>query len=161
MTDPANNLVTFGYAGATGLVTSRTDREGGVLRLVLDSLRKVTRTAISANGGVNDSIIVTLAPAESQGLPGTPSVDSAGLFTLYRGPRGIDTTAFFVNPLGAPARIVNAANATTTLTRAGTYSGLVTRVTTVTGQVISATYDTQGRLKTVTDLSTSPSRTTR
>ncbi|MDX1996514.1 MAG: hypothetical protein SF066_02250, partial [Thermoanaerobaculia bacterium] len=162
ITDPDTYSVGFQYQGSTGLIIRRTDRELGVRLFTLDSLRKVVRSAISPTNTVGDSSIIQIVPAESRALGGTPSRDSASVFTSLDGPRTVaDTTAFWLNTYSAPARIVNAEGRQTLLVRGGPFSGLVTSLTTVTGQTLQAAYDVRGRLETVVDLGVSPSRTTR
>ncbi len=155
--------VTYRYASGTGLMTTRTDRRLAVRRFTFDSAAKVRRAALGPNGPsttLPDSIITSLIPVEGQGLVGE-SVDSVRLHTSLDGPRrpppdtaGVaDTTAFWVNRLGAPYRIVNASRDSTGMRRDSTaFAGTVTRLRTVTGQILQATYDSRGRIKTLRDM---------
>jgi YD repeat-containing protein len=151
--------ITFAYKAGTSWMNRRTDRLGTVRRFNIDTLGKVLGSGMGPNGPSTpqaDSIVVTLAPAEAKGFSTSGSVDSVAFHTTYDGPRkplpvvgGVaDTAAFWVNRFGAPYRIVSALGDSTGLRRDSTSRpGLVTRFRTVSGQVVRATYDTLGRMR--------------
>lgn len=155
--DPDSQLVGFGYAPGSAVITQRTNRRQVPTLFTLDSLRKVVRSQVSPTAAPVDDIILNLKPAESRGFTGTGSVDTSKATTWIDGPRAspvIDTTTFRINRFGAPTVIVNALGQTTTLTYDATWAGLVSGTVKPTGQSLQAVYSgTTGLVQSVTDLS--------
>jgi len=159
--DPDLQTVRFAYDGATNRVASRTDRRGSVTTFTYDVGKKVNQSSLNMGSG-KLAIVHRLRSLESLGIAnsGTPSaVDTAVAYTMYNGPRvGIgDTTAFWLDSLGAPRRIINALGLETLLTRGNdTFPALVTKIRYPNLRVVTATYDGHGNITSSTDSSVAP-----
>jgi RHS repeat-associated protein len=149
--EPDGRTVGFGY-GSDKKIASRTDRRGTVTTFQYDAGGRVSNATINLVPG---TISRTLQHASSQGFSGT-SVPLNQVFTRLDGPRGVNTTSFFLNRFGALDTIIDALGQRAWLVRgAPGFLGVVTQVTSVTGHTKTATYDARGRILTSTEPSTS------
>ncbi|HEX6808559.1 MAG TPA: RHS repeat-associated core domain-containing protein [Gemmatimonadaceae bacterium] len=101
--------------------------------------------------------ITTFTPVETRGLQGTAPVSLDQSNAKVDGPRTDvgDTTLFWFTALGAPNRIRDALGNETSITYGSTtFPGVATRVLHANGQILAATYDSLGHVKTVTDSTT-------
>jgi RHS repeat-associated protein len=147
ITDPDGTSVGFTY-GSTYMMSSRTDRRGGVALFEysgrqFNSHRRVIALADTATTGFNQGARLGVTTA-------TPVAD---VYLQLIGPRpGVSDNAYFwLGPWGAPTRIRDAAGLVTTIERADPrWPAAVTRVVAPGGFASTATYDARGRVSTTT-----------
>ena len=151
--DPDGSIVRFNYmplAGYEHIMAARGDRLG-VFTSFDWAGKKVFQSRV-----LSGSIIIGIYAVENLGAG--ISVDTALAYTKVDGPRPVsvgDSTLFWVDSLGAVRKILDANGNPTVLKRGDNrWPGLVTRLQRANGQVLGSTYDTRGRLLTVTDSST-------
>jgi len=153
--DPDSTRVAFGYLNPFGSrITQRTDRRGVATSFTYDAGGRLLSSALRASS--SQEIVTRLRAAETFGLltaSDTIVPDTSVAYTRLDGPRTDvpDTTFFWVDRLGTPRRVRDAAGGITTLLRGNaTYPALVTQVTDAAGLVTNATYDARGNVATVT-----------
>lgn len=158
--DPDLVAVNFEYDAARRL-TRRIGRRGyGTVYSNVNGLH-ATRVRVPLNPAAGDTATTDLEWWDEKGLAvGAVGVtlmalDTSLSYTKLYGPRPsvADDATFWVDRWGAPTRIVGAVSDETLLARDGT-TGLVTRVRSANGQVVSASYDARGNVRSSTDSST-------
>jgi RHS repeat-associated protein len=150
---PDTTRVSFGFAtGAdANLIVSRTDRRGFVTTYGYDGGKRLVQSLRPDIG------ITRWQSLETVGYPASDAAhatDTALAYSRYEGPRSDvwDTTAFWLDRLGAPRRIVNALGYQTLITRDNVWPALAQQVQGPTGLVTQATYDTHGNVLTATQV---------
>jgi RHS repeat-associated protein len=144
-------IVQFGYR-PDGLMTSRTNGRGVPTTFGYDDARRVSSSTLDM-AGTTPNIVRQVRNWQSQGL-GATFAAAQRLRTVLTGPRG-DTTMFVLNRLAAPDSIVDALSQLSRMSRTDPlFPGLVTEMVTPTGMLVSASYDTRGRLLTRTQPAT-------
>src|SRR5690348_940209 len=115
----------------------------------------LTQATIPLAAGTN--AVTTFTPVETRGLQGTAPVTLDQSYAKVDGPRTDvgDTTLFWFTALGAPNHIRDALGDETIITYgSAVFPGAATRVRHPNGQILAATYDSLGHVKSVTDSST-------
>ncbi len=150
--DPDTSEVSFGCAVGTSCsrIEWRENRKGHRSHYSYDDGGKLTSARIDLAGG--DSIRVTFTSSESRGYASTGSGTALSFEqarTTFDGPRlpsdAADTAAFWVNSLGAPARIRDALGNETVVVRADRrWPMLATELRQANGFVTRAAYNTRG-----------------
>ncbi|HEU4648235.1 MAG TPA: hypothetical protein VFS33_04185, partial [Gemmatimonadales bacterium] len=155
--DPDSTVVAFGYDPiVTHLLRTRTNRLGTVTGFAFDSGMKVRQDSLDMSAVGKPPIVKRYRMLESLGLPNSgpqSSVDTAAVYTRIDGARPdsdvYDTTAVWVDRLGAVRKTADAAKNITLISRRDpNWPALVTSVVYPNGFTVDATYDTRGRLST-------------
>ena len=150
---PDNTRIGFGYGSGAdaNLIVSRTDRRGNVTGFTYDGGKRIVQLSVADIGTSR------WQPFETLGYPTSDAphaTDTALAHARYEGPRTDvwDTTAFWLDRLGAPRKIINALGYQTLITRDNTWPALASQVTGPTGFVTQATYDSHGNILTATQV---------
>ncbi len=155
--DPDGTSVGFGYRGSSALVTTRTDQRHHETWYAYDSANLLQSTTIDMGVAGPDTadIVTRYRPLQSTGY--VAPVDTANVYTLLDGPLSTgDSTLFWLDRFGAPARIRNPLGSVTTITRGDVnWPALATVTRDPVGRVVVAEYDpVRGLLRSSTDSST-------
>jgi len=151
---PDTTRVTFGYGSGTdaNLMVSRTDRRANATTFGFDGGKRLLQSVRPDIGTTRWQALETVGYPAGDAAHAT---DTALAYARYDGPRSDvwDTTAFWLDRLGAPRKIVNALGYQTLITRGDArWPALATQVQGPTGLITQATYDTRGNVLTTTQV---------
>lgn len=138
-------------------VTQLIDQRGDSLNFAYYSNTPSPLTQATIPLAAGSSAVTNFTPVETRGLQGTAPVTLDQSYAKVDGPRTDvgDTTLFWFSALGAPNHIRDALGDETIITYgSAVFPGAATRVRHPSGQIIAATYDSLGHVKTVTDSTT-------
>jgi RHS repeat-associated protein len=151
--DPDLSSVSFGYYAwaPAAAINSRTDRRQVPTTFTWANSAAMLAGATTPNGPAGN-VVQTIRSPRGSGLStaGDPPVLAGDPDYVFDGPRTdvVDVTKIWVDTLGAPSRITDAAGRNTTLTRDAVFQGLVKTVVQHNGFEQRATYDARGNLAT-------------
>ena len=149
----ASVVFAYGNGSYPGAITGRTDRRGNTTTYGLGTGLRLVSSSRPVPGA--QTIGLSFCPAEIRvWVCGLGLAEPDSTYTIYDGPRidSIDVSHFWMDSLGAVARIRDAYGQVTTISRADNrWPGLPTRVQTPAGLVTGATYDARGNLASVAD----------
>ena len=148
--DPDGSYDSLAYgAQYLGALSALRDKRGTAYKITYDSAIKVRQTVLDSLGL---KVANTFVALQSRGFHNALSSDSA--YGLAIDPLA-DSTRYWLDPYGAPAKISDPLNNVTLLTRGNSsYPGAVTRVRYANGLILGATYDGRGNIASRTDSST-------
>jgi RHS repeat-associated protein len=159
ITDPDQQIVSFGYDGTNNLVR-RTNRRGHASWFAYDEgggLKSDSVDLTPTDGGSAAPIVRHYCASETRSLTscavGAQSL--AGTYTQLDGPRTdvTDITKFYVNRFGAPDSVVNALGGRTKIEYSTAFPLLSTAVVMPNGFRTEATYTSRGLLDSLKALS--------
>ena len=156
--DVYGDTLAFGYrASYDARVTKLIDQRGDSLSFTYYSTAPSPLVQASIPLAAGSNAVTGFTPLETRGLQGTAALTLGAANTKVDGPRTDvgDTTEFWLTALGAPNRIRDALGDETLIAYdSAIFPGLAARVQHANGQIVAATYDDLGHVKTVTDSTT-------